>query len=128
LSNVCKNLKVAFHPSDDILELEKALFLKIAGDSLKKMRDNEKKELAASLNINHTRLTVVGLRAALQAGIRMGGISAYQLALIVANNTAKIILGRGLSQAANLGLSRSMAIFAGPLGWLITSLLTIPIN
>ena len=127
LSDVCKKLKVEFPPSQDVLDLEKALFLKIAGDSLKKMSDNEKKELAVSLNINYTRLTVVGLRAALQTGIRMGGISAYQLAFIVANNTAKILLGRGLSQAVNIGLARSMAIFAGPLGWFITSLLSIPI-
>ena len=127
LSDVCRKLKVESPPTHDVLELEKALFLKIAGDSLRKMSDNEKKELAISLNISHTRLTVVGLRAALQTGFRMGGISAYQLAFIIANNTAKIILGRGLSQAANIGLARSMAIFAGPVGWLITSLLSIPI-
>lgn len=127
LSDVCKKLKVEFPSSHDVLDLEKALFLKIAGDSLKQMSDNEKMAIADSLNINHTRLTVVGLRAALQTGIRMGGISAYQLASIIANNTAKIILGRGLSQAANIGLARNLAIFAGPLGWLITSLLSIPI-
>ncbi|MCK5189752.1 MAG: DUF3944 domain-containing protein [Methylococcales bacterium] len=126
LSDVCKRLKVTSQSTQDVLELEKALFLKIAGDSLKKMTDDEKRELADSLNINMSRLTVVGLRAALQAGIRMGGISAYQLALIIANNTAKILLGRGLSQAATVGLTRSLAIFSGPIGWLITGLLSIP--
>ena len=126
LSDVCKRLKVTSQPTQDVLTLEKALFLKIAGDSLKRMTDDEKRELADDLNINVTSLTVVGLRAALQAGIRMGGISAYQLALIIANNTAKIILGRGLSQAATVGLTRSLAIFAGPIGWLITGILSIP--
>ena len=125
LSDVCKKLKVVSPATENVLEMEKALFLKIAGDSLKKMSDAEKRELAASLNIHITRLTAVGLRAALQAGIRMGGISSYQLALIIANNTARIILGRGLSQAANAGLARSLALFAGPVGWIITGLLSI---
>ncbi len=126
LSDVCKKLKIPLSlPTQDVLVLEKALFLKIAGDSLKKMSDDEKREIADSLNISISSLTAVGLRAALQAGIRMGGISAYQLALIIANNTAKVLLGRGLSQAASISLTRSLAIFSGPVGWVITGLLSI---
>ena len=47
---------------------------------------------------------------------------AYKIALIVANAIAKAILGRGLSLAANAGIARTIGIFAGPIGWLITGL------
>lgn len=47
---------------------------------------------------------------------------AYKIALIVANAIAKAILGRGLSLAANAGIVRTISIFAGPIGWLITGL------
>jgi len=48
----------------------------------------------------------------------------YKIAVIVANTIANIILGRGLSLAANATLTRTISIFAGPIGWLITGALT----
>ena len=44
---------------------------------------------------------------------------AYKVALIVANAIAKAILGRGLSLAANVGITRAIGIFAGPIGLIL---------
>ena len=55
--------------------------------------------------------------AALQIAIRASGFLAYKLALIVANAIARAILGRGLALATNAALTRGIAVFAGPIGW-----------
>ena len=50
----------------------------------------------------------------------------YQIAMVVANGVAKALLGRGLTIAANAGLTRAIGIMAGPIGWAISALITIP--
>ena len=62
--------------------------------------------------------------AALQIAIKMGGFKAYQIAVVVANAVAKFMFGRGLSIAGNAALTRALSIFAGPVGWIITGILT----
>ena len=63
--------------------------------------------------------------AALQAGVRFSGFAAYQAAVIVANQVAKMLIGRGLSVAANAGLNRAIAAFTGPIGWVLMGLWTL---
>ena len=48
----------------------------------------------------------------------------YQITLIVVNAVAKLLIGRGLSVAGNAALTRVMAAFAGPIGWVLTGLWT----
>lgn len=60
----------------------------------------------------------------MQGAIKAGGFMSYQIALIVANAVAKAVIGRGLTLAANAGLTRAMSVFAGPIGWAITGLWT----
>lgn len=74
------------------------------------------------MGLNTTNFTAEGITLALQIAIRQSGFMAYKIALIVANAIAKAILGRGLSLAANAGIARTIGIFAGPIGWLITGL------
>jgi uncharacterized protein YaaW (UPF0174 family) len=61
---------------------------------------------------------------AIQAVIRVAGFAAYRLAVIVANAVARALLGRGLSLAANAALTRTIGVFAGPIGWALTALWT----
>ena len=56
----------------------------------------------------------------------MGGFMSYQIALIVANPVARAITGQGLKMATNAGISRVIGVAAGPIGWIITGLLTVP--
>ena len=57
----------------------------------------------------------------MQLIVKAGGFASYKVAVIVANAVAKCILGRGLSFAANRALTKALSIFAGPIGWIITS-------
>ena len=59
-----------------------------------------------------------------QAVFRAGGFKSYQLTLIIVNAVLKALIGRGLSLAGNATLVRSMAVLTGPIGWVITGLLT----
>jgi uncharacterized protein YaaW (UPF0174 family) len=90
------------------------------------MTEEQKREFAEQLNINVANLSSATIMVALQAAIRLGGFASYQITLIVANTVAKALAGRGLSLAANAGLARGLAIFAGPVGWVISGLLTLP--
>ncbi len=45
-----------------------------------------------------------------QVGVRM-------IAVTVANGVTRAVLGHGLRVAANAGLTRTIGIFAGPIGW-----------
>ncbi len=124
LCDVCDKLSVNYNKKSDVAEIENNLFQKLAEDSWEKMSGKEREELLSQAGINNSAKGAAGL-AALQAGIRLGGFSAYQFALIVANGVSKQLLGHGLSMAANAGLMRGVAAFSGPVGLLITALLTI---
>jgi uncharacterized protein YaaW (UPF0174 family) len=57
-----------------------------------------------------------------QIGASIAGFLAYRIAVIVANATAKQVLGRGLTFAANTALTRGLAVFIGPIGWIVSGL------
>jgi len=81
------------------------------------MSTEQRHQLLTTLQIHD----VPGLRApltaaALQAAIHSAGFSAYQLAVLVANGMATTLLGHGLTLAANAGLVKALAFFAGPIG------------
>lgn len=125
LIDVCKKLKVNFNKNSDTETIEQYLLQKIMIDSLDKMTSEELQNLVRELGVKPTNLTKQGLIAALQVAIKMGGFTPYKLAVIVANAVAKAILGKGLTLAANSSLTRSISIFAGPIGWIITALWTL---
>ena len=88
------------------------------------MSPEQVKTLVDDLHLNTTDLTPQAVAFALQAGVRLSGFLAYELALIVANTVAKAVLGRGLSLAATATITRAVSLFAGPAGWILTGLWT----
>ncbi|WP_211239022.1 ubiquinol-cytochrome C chaperone family protein [Desulfonatronum lacustre] len=52
------------------------------------------------------------------------GFKSYQHTLIIVNAIMKALIGRDLSFAGNVALTRTMVIFTGPIGWIITGLWT----
>ena len=58
-----------------------------------------------------------------QAAIAAGGFLPYQLAVVVANSMATVVIGHGLSFAGNALLTKSISVFAGPVGWAISAFL-----
>lgn len=126
LIDVCKKLKVDINSKSEVGKIETKLLMKIVEDSFEKMNEEEKREFAKNFNINVANLSTVAFMAALQTAIHAGGFATYKLAVIVANAAARNILGRGLSLAGNAVLVRGISILAGPIGWAISVILTLP--
>lgn len=124
LCDVCKRLKVNFNKSSSVDLIELNLLQKILIDSLEKMDSEELKALLKEVGRPNFTGTKESMIAALQIAIKMGGFKAYQIAVVVANAVAKFMFGRGLSIAGNAALTRALSIFAGPVGWIITGILT----
>lgn len=122
--DVADKMKVSYNKASTVERIELLIVQKIFEDSIEKMTEEDRQKIIKDLGI---RGIPVGSSATMimQAIIKMGGFKSYQIAVIVANSIAKFILGRGLSFAANASLTKIMSIFAGPLGWVISSLWTL---
>lgn len=125
LCDVCDKIKVNYNKSQNTQTIEQGLFMKILSDSLDKMSEEDLKNISNELGLKTTKFTSQAVMGALQIAIKQSGFVAYRIALIVANAIAKAVLGRGLSLAANAGIARTIGIFAGPIGWIITGLWTV---
>ena len=118
--DVAKILKVPFNQNSNVERIETLVIQKVFEESLEKMSDEEKEEALKELGI--TNIPAGASTAMLmQLIVKAGGFASYKVAVIVANAVAKFILGRGLSFAANRALTKALSIFAGPIGWIITS-------
>lgn len=127
LIDACKKLKVNFNKKSDTSIIEMNLLLKVLEKSLDEMSEAEREELAKQFELRIKDFTPNSVMIALQAAIKAGGFKSYQLALIVANGIARALLGRGLPIAANVAITKYLAVFAGPIGWAISALLTAPL-
>lgn len=123
LCDVADHLNANYNKNNDCSEIEISILLKILEQSIDKMTDAERNELFESLG---GKIFGTGpiLIASLQAAINASGFAAYKLAAIVAQSTAKAILGRGLAFTTTAPLMRGISAFAGPIGWAITGIWT----
>jgi len=120
LINVCKKIKVNFNTNSSVEVIESNLLMKVLTDSFEKMTPDQLKEVAGNLGLKPQKYTPEAIVMALQIAIRMGGFLPYQIAVIVANAVARALIGRGLPILVNAGLGRVIAVFAGPIGWIVT--------
>ena len=124
LYDVCDKMKVNYNKKSETRIIEQYLLMKILEDAMKKMSAEELKEISKELDLKTTTFTSQAVMAALQVAIKQSGFVAYQIAVIVANAIAKQLLGHGLKMATNATITKSISIFAGPIGWVITGLWT----
>lgn len=125
LEDVCDKSKVNFNKNQKITQIEDQLLIKLLGDALDKMSENDRKEFSKIIGITNLKsFSVESLLAIFQASFVSGGFFSYQLALIVANSVSRALLGSGLSFAGNMALTRSLAIISGPIGWAVTGIWT----
>lgn len=121
LMDVCKKMKVNFNENSSTEVIETNLLMKILTETLDKMSPEELRELAASTGISNTsNLNAQTMSGIFQAVFRAGGFKSYQLTVIIVNAVLKALIGRGLSLAGNVALTRTVAILTGPIGWIIT--------
>lgn len=125
LTDVCDKMKVNYNKESSAEKIENNLLMKILTDALEKMTPEQLKELAEATGVKNTSgITAQAMLGVFQAVFRAGGFKSYQLTLIVVNAVMKALIGRGLSFAGNVALTRTMAILTGPIGWVITGLWT----
>ena len=124
LIDVCDKMKVNYNKKAKIELIEDSLLKKVAEDAIEKMSPEELKDLIDSADIKVANYGKEAMIAALQMAVRMGGFAPYQIAVIVANAVCRALLGRGLALAVNAGITRYLAVFAGPIGWLATVIWT----
>ena len=127
LVDVCKKMRVNFNKKSTIEKIEMNLIMKVVEDALEKMSEEEKREIAKEMKLDVKQITTQVIVAALQTAIRAAGFRAYQVSLIIANAISRALLGRGLTFFANAGLTRVIALFAGPIGIITNVILTIPL-
>lgn len=118
-------MKVNYNKAAGVGAIEMNLLMKVLTDSMEEMSPDDLKAVVEELNLKPTAFTGPAVAAALQGAVVYSGFAAYQLATIVANAVAKQLLGRGLTLAANATLTRTIGIFAGPIGWVLTGLWTM---
>ena len=121
LKDVCKKLEVSYEKEAD---MGRALLEKIATSLFEKLSPEQKKEFIDMVlkdkneRENFYKEDAYLLFAAL---FKAGGFASYQLAVIIANNIATAILGRGLSLTANAVLTRALSFVSGPLALLMAA-------
>ena len=126
LEDVCEKSEVKFEKGHTVKEKENKLILKIIEKSLDEMSESDRREFAKSLGFfDLTTFTPNALLGAAQAAFKIGGFQSYQLTLIVVNAVSKAALGHGLTLAGNAAMMRAVSVWAGPIGWAVTSLWTL---
>jgi len=125
LTDVCDKMKVNYNKNSSTETIEMNLLMKVLTDSMKDMTPEQLKTIAEELDLHTTNFTSEAVTAALQVAIKMGGFASYKIALIVANAIARAILGKGLMFATNATITRTIGIFAGPIGWAVTGAWTL---
>ena len=122
--DVAKGLKVNFNETASVENIESQILMKVLEDAWDKMNAEEKRAFLKELGINNKILPTALPLLAVQAAMRASGFLAYRITVIVANAVAKIILGRGLTFAANRALTKGLSVLAGPIGLAIAALWT----
>jgi len=118
LKKVAKRCGVKAGFCDETAEIEERVLEAVLSKASERMTDQQRQELLDDLEV-HTPPGSGGPVTAgvLQAAIQSAGFAPYMFAVIVANGTANAVLGHGLAFAANAGLTKAIALFAGPVGW-----------
>lgn len=125
LIDVCKQIKVKTNFDASTIEIEQAMLAKLMSDSWDKMTAKEKEVLMEELKID-PKLAGQAAKSALINSILVGGFASYQVSLILVNSIATVIMGKGLQLAATAGFGRAVGLLAGPVGWVVSGILTLP--
>jgi len=133
--DVASKVGAEFAKDAPVGDVEGEIFAKLVGKAWEKLTDEQKLEFYRETGIDPGKvgsaphaLPVMAVQAAIKAALKLGGLAAYQISVIVANAVARHLLGHGLKFAANAALTsglRNVAGFiAGPIGWALTALWT----
>lgn len=120
--DVLEHLKGSCDKDEPVESMELKILERMAIEAWKKMDPEQRTAFQAELGLKNVAGSAA--LAAVLAAIKLGGFASYQIALQVANTMSRMMLGKGLTLAANAGLTRTLAAAAGPIGWVVTGLWT----
>ena len=126
LCDVCDFLGVKVNKADSAYEIENAALSKLLEKSWEHLTPEHKSQMASALGMGAFTAGKAALDEIFEA-LKHNPLVSFQLSMLLANGLAVSMLGRGLTVAANLGFGRMLGIFAGPIGWLISLLLSVPL-
>lgn len=119
--DVARRLRVKTRPGMEVAEIEKLVQARVLETAYERMTDDEQRQVlrAAGELYQGDLPRALPLVAAL-AAIRLGGNTAYFLALSAAGTVSRQLFGHALHWGAQSAVARSLALVAGPLGWGLT--------
>jgi len=124
LGDVASHVGVGKEGLGDCAKMEMAIIAKVVEQSVGRMSEDDKATFFESVGASYRPGMGPSALAALIASLGASGLSSYRLAAVVASATMSSLVGRGVVLAGGAGLSRGLAVLAGPVGWAITGLWT----
>lgn len=124
VGDVASHLKVDAGKGASIVDLELAILVKILSRSFVKMTTEERRQVMDDIGGGDAVWGSGVAAAALLAG-RMTGVASLRLATLVAEASARAVVGQGLRIAGTSGASRVLGAALGPVGWAVTGLWTL---
>lgn len=122
--DVADKLKAPYNKNKSIDEIENSILETILSNAIDKMSESEKEELLKEMG-GKVGMSKGGIATATFIAIfRSGGFYSYQLTLIIANQIARFVLGKGFQLATNAAIARAASFLTGPVGWAITGIWT----
>ncbi|QEL66532.1 hypothetical protein OTERR_30560 [Oryzomicrobium terrae] len=126
LCDVCDFLGVKVNKNNSAYDIENAALSKIFAKSWEYLTPEHRSEMADALGTSAFTGGKVVLDEIFEA-LKRSPVVSYQISMLLADGLALSLLGRGIPVVANLGLGRMLGIFAGPIGWLISLLFSVPL-
>jgi uncharacterized protein YaaW (UPF0174 family) len=123
LIDAARKSDIRARQKDKTEDIELRIIHAFLGRAWQKMPERQHQELIDSIRVEPSSgVKAAGATGSFQALVQAGGFGPYELAVIAANGVAKLLLGHGLSLPANAALTKSLSIFAGPLGIVFSAL------
>lgn len=122
--DVAKKIKAPYQNGSNIEDIEGAILETILKKALDEMNEDQKRDLLREMggkaDIEITSLATTSFIALFRAG----GFYSYQLTVIIANQLARVILGRGLMFATNAMLTKTASLIFGPFSLAVSGVWT----
>ena len=127
--DVAKKFKINKPESYTLADLENKIIIVILKDAFDKTEGKERAEIEAALkeaglSKKDFSSLLSGASLASILGANLARVASYRASIQVANAVSKQMLGHGLRVGSNAALTRGLAAFTGPVGWVITGLWT----
>lgn len=122
--DVGKKVKANVQKGASIQDNETAILEVILEKAVDLMSDEEKSKLFEELDFSSSIPRGGITSSALITLFRAGGFKSYQLTVIIANQMAKLILGKSLPFVVNTAIVKQTSILMGPVGWVISGVWT----